>query len=215
MAKRDPDFKKALLGSDVLLPDGESVVIGAKVLGAGDVHKIAGFDLFYHLMQRLESNSGSCYFLGASDQTLLKIQNRIKLEFPNVRVGVFSPPFKPKFSDEDSELMCHKVNSFMPDVLFVGMTAPKQEKWVHEHHQKIKANVICSIGAVFDFYAGTTHRPPLWMINMRLEWLGRLILEPKRMWRRYFLSTPVFLIDICKYRLGLFQSKRNKSPKTN
>ena len=106
--------------------------------------------------------------------------------------------------------MLEKVNKFKPDVLFVGMTAPKQEKWAFENKNKLNANVICSIGAVFDFYAGTTKRPPRWMINLRMEWLGRLLKEPKRMWRRYILSTPVFFIDIVRYKLGLYRRSETK-----
>lgn len=208
VAKKDPEFKKALLGSDVLLPDGESVVMGAKFLGIKKMNKVAGFDLFEHLMKMLDSTHGSCFFLGAAPATLDKIQKRVNEQFPNVRVGSYSPPYKPVFSAEDSNRMCSEVNAFKPDVLFVGMTAPKQEKWVYENKDRLHANVVCSVGAVFDFFAGTTQRPPQWMIDMKLEWFGRLVSEPKRMWRRYILSTPVFLIDIVKYKFGI-SSKTN------
>jgi len=210
VAKKDPEFKKALLGADVLLPDGESVVLGAKFLGISELHKIAGFDLFYHLMLSLQEKGGSCFFLGASEKTLSLITSRVRKEFPDIRVGAFSPPYKAVFSEEDNQIMLEKVNKFKPDVLFVGMTAPKQEKWAFENKNKLNANVICSIGAVFDFYAGTTKRPPRWMINLRMEWLGRLLKEPKRMWRRYILSTPVFFIDIVRYKLGLYRRSETK-----
>lgn len=208
VAKSDTQFRDALLKSDILLPDGEIIVWGAKLLGMPDLHKIAGYDLFLHLMHTLNERSGSCFFLGSSVQALEKIQDRVSREYPNVRVASYSPPYKAAFSADDNELMCSKVNSFGPDVLFVGMTAPKQEKWVMSNSEAIRAKLICSIGAVFDFYAGTNSRPPRWMIRAKLEWLGRLLKEPKRMWRRYLLSTPVFLIDVVgsKFRRPRFKS---------
>ena len=90
--------------------------------------------------------------------------------------------------------MISAVNSFAPDALFVGMTAPKQEKWVHEHRDRLNAPLICPVGAVFDFYAGTVRRSGEFWIRMGLEWLPRLIREPKRLWRRNFISTPLFLV---------------------
>ncbi|MGQ7867789.1 WecB/TagA/CpsF family glycosyltransferase [Sunxiuqinia sp. sy24] len=203
VAKKDKVFSHALRTSDILLPDGISVVMGAKILVGRRIQKIAGYDLFLHLMNSLERENGSCFFLGAMPDTLEKIKHKLSVEFPHVRVGSFSPPYKLAFSEDDSRLMCDQVNQFCPDVLFVGMTAPKQEKWVHENKEKLEARITCAIGAVFDFYAGTSERPPQWMIDLRLEWLGRLLKEPKRMWRRYLLSTPVFFIDVFRYKYGL------------
>ena len=107
--------------------------------------------------------------------------------------------------------MVEKINVFKPDVLFIGMTAPKQEKWAHEHFDRLDVGHVCCIGAVFDFYAGTVKRPPQWMINLGLEWLGRLLKEPKRMWYRYLISSPVIYIDIIKYKVKrLFNSNTAK-----
>ncbi|TDO02666.1 WecB/TagA/CpsF family glycosyltransferase [Sunxiuqinia elliptica] len=202
VAKSDLQFRKALQESDVLLPDGASVVMGMKMLQGQNIQKIAGYDLFIFLMDYLNQRKGKCFFLGSMDHTLDKMRSRAMKEFPNVQIGSFSPPYKPVFSAEDNRIMQDQVNQFKPDVLFVGMTAPKQEKWVNDNKNKLDAGAICSIGAVFDFYAGTSNRPPQWMINLKLEWLGRLLKEPKRMWKRYLLSTPVFFIDVFLYKLG-------------
>jgi len=201
VAKGDKEFKEALCASDVLLADGISIVFGAKVLNGEKIQKIAGYDIFTHLLQQLNEDKASCFFLGASTQTLSLIQDRLAAEYPNVGFASFSPAYKDSFSELDSKKMCQEINAFSPRVLFVGMTAPKQEKWVHTNKYRINADVICSIGAVFDFYAGTTERPAQWIINLKLEWLGRLLKEPKRMWRRYLLSTPVFFIDVFKEKL--------------
>ena len=99
---------------------------------------------------------------------------------------------KPVFSADDNAEMLSQVNNFKPDVLFVGMTAPKQEKWAYSNKTRIDAQLICSIGAVFDFYAGTVQRPSDVWIDLSLEWLGRLVKEPKRMWKRYLYYGPVF-----------------------
>jgi len=125
VAKTDDDFKYALEYSDFLLPDGIGIVWAAKVLRAEKIKKIAGYDAFLHLMEFLEKNSASCFFLGASETTLRLIEEKIKLEYPSVKVDGYSPPFKEKFSAEDSHNMCLKVNEKKPYVLFVGMTAPK------------------------------------------------------------------------------------------
>ncbi len=96
--------------------------------------------------------------------------------------------------------MVNAVNDFQPDVLFVGMTAPKQEKWVYKHKDRLDAKIICAIGAVFDFYAGTVDRPQQFWINLGLEWFIRLYKEPKRMWKRYLYYGPVFVFHILKER---------------
>ncbi|MEX0275522.1 MAG: WecB/TagA/CpsF family glycosyltransferase, partial [Flavobacteriaceae bacterium] len=107
-------------------------------------------------------------------------------------------PFKKVFSEKDSEEMIKAVNAFKPDVLFVGMTAPKQEKWVYVNGDQLNVNMVCSIGAVFDFYAGTVKRPSNVWINLGLEWLGRLLKEPRRMWKRYIYYGIIFLGHIVK-----------------
>ena len=98
--------------------------------------------------------------------------------------------------------MIKVVNRFKPDVLFVGMTAPKQEKWIFENAYRLETHIITGIGAVFDFYAGTKKRPSKWMINWGLEWLGRLVSDPKRLWKRYIIYNPVFIYKILRLKYG-------------
>ena len=150
----------------------------------------------------MNSAGSRCFYLGSSERTLRKITNRIKRQYPNIILGTYSPPYKPQFSDEDNEQMIAAVNSFKPDVLFVGMTAPKQETWAFEHKNNLDAKIICSIGAVFDFFAGTVRRPSKFWINLGLEWFIRLLKEPKRMSRRYLYYGPVFVYLMLKYKLG-------------
>jgi len=201
VAEHDIDFKRALLESDILLPDGIGVVWSNLFLTQKKVKKIAGSDLHLYLLEKINKEGGKCFYLGSSEEVLEKIGNRLSVEYPNIQFSSFSPAFTSEFSEEDSTEMIAKINEFCPDVLFVGMTAPKQEKWVNSHKHLLKANVISSIGAVFDFYAGTMQRPSSIWINLGLEWFGRFLTEPKRMWKRYFYFGPIFFLKVLSKKL--------------
>lgn len=205
LAERIPAFKTALQKADILLADGFPIVFAAKILQKRDIKKLAGADLFFYLLTEMEKRKGRIFFLGSSKTTLSVIKNKIAKDYPNSIVNTFSPAFKPFFSDEESEKMLSSINTFVPDIVFVGMTAPKQEMWVEANKNRINARVVCSIGAVFDFYAGTIKRAPKWMILLKLEWFYRLINEPKRMWKRYLIYSPLFFRDLFLY---LFRLKR-------
>ncbi|WP_044117792.1 WecB/TagA/CpsF family glycosyltransferase [Alkaliflexus imshenetskii] len=198
VAKSDGLFRRALLESDILLPDGFSVVWAHRILNGRRIRKIAGADIFFHLLKRANEQSQRVFFLGASQETLSLISERINAEFPQVTTDFFSPPFKNEFSDIENQIMISKVNDFKPDILFVGMTAPKQEKWVYLNAASLNTSIICSIGAVFDFYAGTVSRPSSFWIKSNLEWFVRFVKEPRRLWKRYFIYSPLFFIDVLK-----------------
>jgi len=193
IAEEDSEFKEALQKSDVLLPDGIGITLSYRFLYGKAIKKIAGADLHFFLMNAMNKEKGSCFYLGSSVKTLELIEQKLKIEYPNIRVGCYSPPFKPQFTDEENTAMITAVNDFGPDVLFIGMTAPKQEKWVHQNKEHLSAKAIGSIGAVFDFYAGTVERPGKIWIQLGLEWFIRLLKEPKRMWKRYLYYGPVFI----------------------
>lgn len=197
---KDSYYQESLMNSDVLIPDGISVVWAVRWLTGQKLTKIAGADLFFYEMNRLEARRkkqearpGKVFFLGSTEETLVKIKARANQEFPHVKVECYSPPYKPEFSAEDNAAMFKAINAFKPDVLFVGMTAPKQEKWSYQNINKLEVGHVCSVGAVFDFYAGTVKRAPQWMIKLGLEWLYRLVKEPKRMWRRYLIGNTKFI----------------------
>ncbi|MBU3010516.1 WecB/TagA/CpsF family glycosyltransferase [Polaribacter vadi] len=193
VSKTDLYFQKALLNSDILLPDGSGIVLAAKFLRKKNIKKIAGADIHQYLLEDANKYKKSVFYLGAAPRTLQLIQARIAKEYPNIKVNSYSPPYKPEFSKLDTNKMIEEVNRFNPDVLFVGMTAPKQEKWVTINKDNLNATITVSIGAVFDFYAGTVKRSSSFWVNLGLEWLPRLLREPKRLWRRNFVSTPMFL----------------------
>lgn len=207
-ALKDPLFAKALMKGDVLIPDGASIVKACKWLNAKSKPKerIAGWDLFVYEMSELEKDANSnskdskkVMFMGSSERVLGLIKIKSAEIYPNLEVVTYSPPYKPEFSKEDNDAIVTAINSENPDLLWIGMTAPKQEKWTYTHWNEL--NIHChvgTIGAVFDFFAGTAKRAPQWWQDHSLEWLYRLIIEPKRMWRRYIIGNSLFIRDILK-----------------
>lgn len=202
-AQKDVVFAEALTNGDVLIPDGASIVKACRWIKAKSQPKerIAGWDLFVHEMERVnKENEGAkkkVMFLGSSNNVLALIKAQAEKDYPNIEVISFSPPYKPVFSDEDNRMMIESINNTKPDLLWIGMTAPKQEKWAYEHWNELNINChVGTIGAVFDFYAGTMQRAPMWWQEHSLEWLYRLLKEPKRMWRRYLIGNILFLWNI-------------------
>ncbi len=206
VAQKDKEFAEALEHSDVLLPDGISIVFAIKLLKGIRLTKIAGADLFMYEMNRLDNQSGRCFFLGSSESTLERISEKIRTDFPNVLVSGYSPPFKPEFTTSDNKKMISLINQSKPDVLFIGMTAPKQEKWAYIHFNELEVGHICCIGAVFDFYSGKIDRAPKWIISLGLEWFFRLIKEPRRLWRRYLIGNSMFIWSILKEKINRRQA---------
>ncbi len=200
MAEQDASFKRALKESDVLLPDGDGVVFAERLLTGKKLKKISGTDIHLHLLAILNKDKGRCFYLGSAPGTLRKIAEKLNREYEHIEPAFHAPPFKSSFTAEDNEKMIEIINAFQPDVLFIGLSAPKQEKWAIEHKHQLNVKVICCIGAVFDFYAETIKRPSQLMVNMHLEWLGRFFSEPRRLWRRYFYYGPIYLFFIMKKR---------------
>ncbi len=195
LALSDKKFETALKNTDVLVLDGIGIALGSLILNGKNIKKISGQDCFDHYMAVANKKNWKVYFLGSSEQTLKKITDRVKKEYPNVITGTYSPPFKPEFSDEDNNHMVNAINAFKPDVLFVGLTAPKQEKWAYQHRNKVNARIISTIGNVFDWYAGNSKRPAKIWIDLRLEWLVRIFLRPE-IFRRNTGNQLKFLRDL-------------------
>jgi len=208
IAQKDELFTEALTNGDYLIPDGASIVKACRWLKAKSQPKerIAGWDLFAFEMQRLENESADrkddsrklkVMFVGSSESVLKKIEKRAALNYPHLDVITLSPPYKREFSDEDISAIIKTINAANPDLLWIGMTAPKQEKLVYQHWHELDIHChVGTIGAVFDFYAGTVKRAPKSWQDHSSEWLYRFLRNPKRMWRRYLLGNPLFLWHI-------------------
>ena len=198
-ARKDVLFSEALQKGDVLIPDGISIVKACRFLNAKSQPKerIAGWDLFEYEMGKLNRVGGKVMFLGSSDAVLNLIRQRVAEKYPKIEVDTYSPPYKPVFSDEENEAMISAINHSNPDLLWIGMTAPKQEKWAYTHLDRLDVHChIGTIGAVFDFFAGTVKRAPERWQRVGMEWLYRLLSEPHRMWRRYFIGNAKFIYYI-------------------
>lgn len=202
-ARKDGLFAEALTNGDVLIPDGVSIVKACRWIKAKSQPKerIAGWDLFSFEMENLERKQcgmlNTVMFMGSSEKVLDLIVKRTAEVYPHLKVVTYSPPYKPEFSDEENKAIIDAINAANPDLLWIGMTAPKQEKWTYSHWDEL--NIHChvgTIGAVFDFFAGTVERAPVWWQRHGLEWLYRLLKEPKRMWRRYIIGNTLFLFNI-------------------
>ncbi len=192
VARGDAEFREALGEATAVVADGVGCHWGAFLGGVSLGPRITGSDFFVAIMTMLNRPGGRAFFFGSSESALEKLTARVKVSFPSVAVKTLSPPYGP-WSDEENRQMIATINAFKPDVLWVGMTAPKQEKWVASNRTHLETPVIGSIGAVFDYYAGVTHRAPQWLCDLGLEWLYRLPREPKRLWRRTVVSAPAFL----------------------
>jgi N-acetylglucosaminyldiphosphoundecaprenol N-acetyl-beta-D-mannosaminyltransferase len=207
LARKDTLFNKALVAADILIPDGVGIVIASRIIHNIPISRITGSDLHKQMLEVAEQRKLRVFYLGSNEQTLQKIFDRNLKDYPNVHVKTYSPPYKQVFSQIDNELIFSEINNFSPDFLFVGMTAPKQEKWIYENKSQLNAKVICAIGAVFDFYSGEVKRSGKIWISLGLEWLPRLLREPRRLWKRTVISTPLFLFYVFKEKIRIIIRK--------
>lgn len=194
-ALNDAPFSIALRDADWLVPDGGGIVLASRVLKGQIQKRVTGSDVFQGVHECLNAAGGhSVFFLGSTEETLTALRQKLGRECPRIRVaGTYSPPFKPEFTDQEMDAMVNAINSVQPDVLWVGMTQPKQEKWIYQNRNRLKVKFAGAVGAVFDFYTGRVKRSSPLFQKLGLEWLPRLIRNPLRLWRRMFVSAPVFL----------------------
>lgn len=194
VARRDADFRAALQDADQLVADGVGVTLVARLAGKDVGPRIIGQDYFEAVMKGLARRGhGRVFFFGSSEDVLRKIRQRFQKEFPQLELcGAVSPPFA-EWDEIRNDQFIEAINAARPDVLWVGMTAPKQEKWVWRTRKRLGVSVIGNIGAVFDFYAGTVKPSPKWIRRLGLEAAFRLAIEPIRLWRRVLLSNFSFV----------------------
>jgi N-acetylglucosaminyldiphosphoundecaprenol N-acetyl-beta-D-mannosaminyltransferase len=203
ITSRDPEFRLALERADCLVLDGVYFGLASILLQGRVIRANQGPDVFRHFMRRLDAMNGRAFFLGSSEDTLGKIVERGARDYPGVRIGTYSPPYKAVFSESDNNEMLARVSAFAPDILFIGMTAPKQEKWAYLHRDRIQAGLAVSIGGVFDWYAGKEPEvAPIWW-RLKLGWLVRTIQRPEIL-KRY----PSIFIFFWHLLLAVLRIKR-------
>lgn len=179
IAIKDGVFRTSLKKSDYLVLDGVYFALASLLLKGENIKKNQGPDVFDHFINRSAINKNKVFFLGSTSATLEKIKDRMLKEYPDVETMYYSPPFKTEFSEDENNHMIQIVNEFEPDILFVGMTCPKQEKWAIKNREALKTGLIICIGNVFDWFAGTQKAiNPVWY-KLRLGWLIRIFLRPE------------------------------------
>jgi len=190
---RDEKIREASNSSSLTVPDGFSLLLLARLYGYSLKKRVYGPQLMEEALEVFQNKEYSHFFYGSTDKILDKLEENVKKKYPKARIaGRFSPPFRQLTNDEESRII-EMINSSNADVLWVGLGCPKQQLWMFEHKDKIKVPVMIGVGAAFDFLAGIKPQAPKWMQNSGLEWLFRLVSEPKRLWKRYLLANTVFL----------------------
>ena len=202
IATKDKKFKEALKNSDYLVLDGVYFALAPILMKGENIKKNQGPEVFAHFINRFKDTDGSVFFLGSTPKTLGLIEKRLRKEFPKIKVSSFSPPFKQEFTEEEDLEMIKKINEFEPQIVFVGMTCPKQEKWAIKNRKHLKAGLAICIGNVFDWYAGTQKAiSPIWF-KLRLGWLVRIFLRPE-IFKRNIGNQMIFFKDLFLLKLKL------------
>lgn len=214
VARSDTQFRHALQSATAVVADGVGCAVGATLAGVTIGQRITGFDFFRALMASLQSNGGGrVFFFGSTEAVLVKLCGKVREDYPGLSVETLSPPYGDWSQEQDSEFV-ERINAAAPDVLWIAMTAPKQEKWMVANSSALDVPVIGCIGAVFEYYAGTVRRAPEWVCDLGLEWLYRLAGEPQRLWRRTLVSAPNFLwaAIVQRFSASSLGAGRSRSP---
>src|SRR5438552_4027506 len=193
-AQRDTSFKKILNSTDAVVPDGMPLVWLGRRSGLHLPRRVYGPDLLLEFCKTTAGRGYRHFFYGGEPGVPERLAESLKRRFPAVEVcGTFSPPFRPLNSEEENGIF-NLISSAGPDVLWVGLGTPKQERWMHEHRDRLHVPVVVSVGAAFDLLSGRRYQAPRWMREHGLEWLFRLLQEPRRLWRRYLVYGARFLV---------------------
>jgi N-acetylglucosaminyldiphosphoundecaprenol N-acetyl-beta-D-mannosaminyltransferase len=189
----DASFRRILNDADVATPDGMPLVWALRSLGVPDQRRVYGPDLMLALCGQAMRLRHRIYLYGGRESTLRELCRRLQLRYSRLQiVGAYSPPFRPLTPEEDAACV-QRIRDADADLVFVGLSTPKQEKWMAAHRALLPGVVMIGVGAAFDFHAGSVRQAPPWMQQSGLEWLFRLWMEPQRLWKRYLLLNPLFL----------------------
>lgn len=192
MSHEDESYKRIQNNGFMALPDGKPLSIISKRRGFKEAERVTGPDLMEEIFNISEKKGYSHYFYGSTQETLDTLRIKLKEKYPNINiVGMHSPPFRKLTNKEDKEII-ENINKTNADFIWVGLGAPKQEIWMHEHKGKV-TGLMLGVGAGFDYHAGKIERAPKWMQNYSLEWLYRLYQDPKRLFRRYMETNFKFI----------------------
>jgi N-acetylglucosaminyldiphosphoundecaprenol N-acetyl-beta-D-mannosaminyltransferase len=202
-AQDDVAFKSILNGAFLCTPDGMPMVWAGKLNGHREMSRVYGPDLMLDVCAWSETSGARHFFYGGADGVADLLAAKLKTKFPKLQVaGTFTPPFRPLNDAEVSQLQ-QKISAAKPDILWVGLSTPKQERFMVEFLPKLDVTLMAGVGAAFDFHSGRVRQAPRWMQRSGLEWFYRLCSEPRRLARRYFRNNPLFVMKYCGQLIGL------------
>ena len=207
MAYRDEDYRKIQNGGAMALPDGQPLSIVSRRRGYRDAGRVPGPDLMPAILKLSLEKGYSHYFYGSSEHTLSQLRKALMKSWPGLRIaGMYAPPFRPMTEEEDREAVA-RINAAKPDFIWVALGAPKQEIWMYEHKNSVNG-LMLGVGAAFDFMAGTVKRAPQWMQKLCMEWVFRIMQDPKRMLPRYLNTNFAFVYYTCRESIALAKERR-------
>ena len=188
----DPEFRIMVNRANLVVPDGKPLAFGMRLLGSTTAEQVRGADLTKELLHLADNREMTIGLYGGTEKAVQNFVSHIRRCYPSAKIGcAISPPFRP-LDDLEDEAFVREINASGVRVLFVGLGCPKQEKWMAAHRGRVNA-VMVGVGAVFDFLSGEKREAPRWMQRVGMEWLFRLMSEPRRLWRRYLILNPRFL----------------------
>ncbi|RMD58705.1 glycosyltransferase [Candidatus Parcubacteria bacterium] len=206
-SQKDPAVKAIHNRADLVVPDGMSVVWTLRWFGHPEVGRVCGPDFMLALCRRLSERKIPVkhYFYGGAPGVWERLAQPMQAKVPGMEiVGGYCPPFRPLTPEED-EAVIHHIMASGADIVWVGLSTPKQEKWMAEHVDRLPGKILIGVGAAFDFHAGLKKRAPRWMQMAGLEWLYRLLQEPRRLWRRYLLNIPQFVWLVARQKWSRYE----------
>jgi len=195
-SQRDPTLKRIHNAAGLVTPDGMPLVWLLRAAGHGDADRVYGPDLMLGILDASQQHGWKHFFYGASEDTQAGLRREIARRFPRAAVvDGWAPPFRPLTPEEDDAVVA-RINASGADIVWVGLSTPKQERWMAEHRTRLTASVLIGVGAAFDFHAGRVRQAPRLLQRSGLEWAFRLAMEPRRLWRRYLRNNPAFAMLI-------------------
>jgi N-acetylglucosaminyldiphosphoundecaprenol N-acetyl-beta-D-mannosaminyltransferase len=212
LANRDVEFYKICQTAEFVFADGLPIVLFSRLLGKALPQRIAGPDFMWEFSEECSKKGFKVFILGSEEPYLSNLQNNMEKQFPGIKiVGKYSPPFG-TWTDQETQKMVHAINKSKADILWLGVSTPKQDKWIYSFKDKLHTKVAIAVGAAFDFHSGRVKRAPVWVQNIGFEWFHRFLQDPKRLWKRYLIGNIRFLIIIFKQiitsRLLEFERKK-------
>jgi N-acetylglucosaminyldiphosphoundecaprenol N-acetyl-beta-D-mannosaminyltransferase len=211
-SQRNNSLRRVHNAAGLVTPDGMPLVWLARLHGRNHVERVYGPDLMLALCDRSISKGYKHFLYGGAEGVPERLANRLKQRYPELQiVGRYSPPFH-LLTDEEDKQIVQAINEANPDVVWIGLSTPKQERWMAEHVGRLTAPVLIGVGAAFDFHSGLKRQAPRWMQRSGLEWLFRLATEPRRLWRRYLVNNPLFTLLVLQQALRVRRYSLDEQP---